>query len=153
METRLTRSKQDKVFGGVCAGLGKYLNIDVVLVRLFFIIFVLVAGIGLLTYIILWAVVPADDENFSSSGNSAGVNGKNFEERIENFGKEVEQTFEHPPQKAGLFVGAVMIVVGVYFLIKILNPALVAWVNKDVILAGLLIFAGAALLLMTLRKK
>jgi len=39
MENRLMRSQQDRILGGVCGGLGKYLNIDVVLVRLFFIVF------------------------------------------------------------------------------------------------------------------
>ncbi|MCX8178540.1 MAG: PspC domain-containing protein [Candidatus Aenigmarchaeota archaeon] len=35
---RLYRSKNEKVLGGVCAGIGKYFNIDPVIVRLLWIL-------------------------------------------------------------------------------------------------------------------
>jgi phage shock protein PspC (stress-responsive transcriptional regulator) len=45
MENRLYRSRQDRILGGVCGGLAKYLQIDTILIRLFFIVFSLVGGI------------------------------------------------------------------------------------------------------------
>ena len=52
---RLFRDDQNKVLGGVCAGLGNYFNIDPVIVR---IIFIVTFGVAFLPYLILWAAVP-----------------------------------------------------------------------------------------------
>ncbi|MFI5152750.1 MAG: PspC domain-containing protein [Chitinophagales bacterium] len=56
---QLYRSENDKVLGGVCAGLANYLRIDPAIMR---IIFALITfggfGLGFLIYIILWAVLP-----------------------------------------------------------------------------------------------
>ena len=51
---RLTRSN-NKMIGGVCAGLAEYLDIDPTIVR---IVWVLMAGFGILLYIILWLIMP-----------------------------------------------------------------------------------------------
>jgi phage shock protein PspC (stress-responsive transcriptional regulator) len=55
---RLFRDENDKVLGGVCSGLANYFNIDVVIVRIIFVI-LLFSGIGFLTYIIMWIAVPS----------------------------------------------------------------------------------------------
>jgi phage shock protein PspC (stress-responsive transcriptional regulator) len=54
---RLYRDPDDRIVGGVCSGLGAYLGLDPVIVRILFILF-LIFGIGFLVYIILWIVVP-----------------------------------------------------------------------------------------------
>ena len=56
MEKKLTRDRQNGWIGGVCAGLARHLNIDVVLLRIIFALFLL-----FWLYIIIWAIVPADD--------------------------------------------------------------------------------------------
>ncbi|MFT3704118.1 MAG: PspC domain-containing protein [Agriterribacter sp.] len=57
---RLTRAENDKVLGGVCAGIAHYMKIDPAVVR---IIFALIAfggfGFGFVLYIILWIILPA----------------------------------------------------------------------------------------------
>ena len=58
----LTRDTSNKMLGGVCSGLGKYMGIDALLVRLAFIFGFVWAGIGPLLYIILWLLIPADTE-------------------------------------------------------------------------------------------
>ncbi|MBK6379104.1 MAG: PspC domain-containing protein [Chitinophagaceae bacterium] len=55
---RLFRDENDKVLGGVCSGLANYFNIDVVIVRIIFVV-LLFSGIGFLTYIIMWIAVPS----------------------------------------------------------------------------------------------
>jgi len=55
---RLFRNENDKVLGGVCGGLANYFNIDVVIVRIIFVI-LLFSGVGFLTYIIMWIAVPS----------------------------------------------------------------------------------------------
>jgi phage shock protein PspC (stress-responsive transcriptional regulator) len=55
---RLYRAENDKVLGGVCAGLANYFGIDPAIMRLIFVLF-LFMGFGFLLYIILWIVVPS----------------------------------------------------------------------------------------------
>lgn len=59
MEKRLERSTQNKVIGGVCAGLGHYFNLDPTIVRILFLVALLGFGVGPLIYIILWIVMPS----------------------------------------------------------------------------------------------
>ena len=54
---RLTRS-DDKMIGGVCAGLAEYLDIDPSIVRIVWVLMVLFAGFGILLYVILWLIMP-----------------------------------------------------------------------------------------------
>ena len=54
---RLTRS-DDKMIGGVCAGLAEYLDIDPTIVRIVWVLMVLFAGVGILLYVILWLIMP-----------------------------------------------------------------------------------------------
>ena len=64
METKkLYRKSNDRVFGGVCSGLGYYFNVDKVLVRLIWALTVVFAGVGLLAYLIAWIVIPVDTAN------------------------------------------------------------------------------------------
>ena len=53
---RLYRKTSDAKLGGVCSGLGDYLNIDPVIVRLIFLL-LFFAG-GLVAYIVAWIIVP-----------------------------------------------------------------------------------------------
>ena len=48
MEKRLTRVEEGKMLCGVCAGIGKYFNIDPTLVRLGFVILSCFGGSGML---------------------------------------------------------------------------------------------------------
>jgi phage shock protein PspC (stress-responsive transcriptional regulator) len=55
---KLLRDQQRKILGGVCAGLGSYLNVDPVWIRLLFALTTFVYGITLIAYVIMWIAVP-----------------------------------------------------------------------------------------------
>ncbi|MFW5754898.1 MAG: PspC domain-containing protein, partial [Marinilabiliaceae bacterium] len=55
---QLFRDPDDRVFGGVCSGLGHYFNTGAALFRLLFVIATLFYGSSLLIYIILWIAIP-----------------------------------------------------------------------------------------------
>src|ERR1700750_2307286 len=55
---KLLRDQKRKILGGVCSGLGSYLNVDPVWIRLLFAILTFAYGITLIAYIIMWVVVP-----------------------------------------------------------------------------------------------
>lgn len=56
---RLMRSRTDKVIAGVAGGIGQYLAIDPVLVRLGFVALIF-TGVGLLLYPVLWLIMPIE---------------------------------------------------------------------------------------------
>ncbi|MBR1516828.1 MAG: PspC domain-containing protein [Bacteroidales bacterium] len=58
---RLMRASHNKVIGGVCSGLGRYFNIDPVVVRVIFAIVFLLYGFGLIAYLIMWLIIPEDN--------------------------------------------------------------------------------------------
>lgn len=59
MEEKKLRRSCDKVVAGVCAGLGEYLGIDPIIVRIVWALLTLsTIGTGLLLYIILWIIMP-----------------------------------------------------------------------------------------------
>lgn len=67
-EKRLYRSRDNRMVGGVCGGLGEYFGIDPTVVRL---IFVLGSFLGMgslvLVYLILMLVVPEEPSETPSS--------------------------------------------------------------------------------------
>lgn len=55
---RLRRSSDDHVIAGVCGGLGAYLGVDPVLLRIAFVVLTLGGGSGVLLYILGWILIP-----------------------------------------------------------------------------------------------
>jgi len=55
---KMFRDPEKKVIGGVASGVAVFFGTDVTLVRVLFVIFTVVGGIGFLTYIILWIALP-----------------------------------------------------------------------------------------------
>lgn len=56
---KLYRDKENSLLGGVLAGLGHYFKIDVIWLRILFLILLISYGTGIVLYIILWIVIPA----------------------------------------------------------------------------------------------
>lgn len=59
---QLFRSRQDRMIGGVCGGLGEYFGIDPTLVRILFIfgVFMGVPGALALVYLVMLILVPQE---------------------------------------------------------------------------------------------
>lgn len=73
-KNRLFRNMNERVIGGVAAGLAEYFNIDVALMRVLFVlaIFIPVPTHMIFLYIILWVVMPKrplEIQQFSASEN------------------------------------------------------------------------------------
>lgn len=56
---RLLRDPYNKMIGGVCSGMAHYFDIDPVIIRLIMAVLFLSLGIGLVAYLIAWAIIPA----------------------------------------------------------------------------------------------
>lgn len=57
---KLYRCRENRIIGGVCGGLGKYLGVDPTAIRLIYIILALWFGFGILAYIIFLILVPEE---------------------------------------------------------------------------------------------
>lgn len=57
---RLKRAK-NSILGGVCAGFGNYFGIDPVIVRLIWLMTALSFGVGIITYIVAWIIIPEEE--------------------------------------------------------------------------------------------
>jgi phage shock protein PspC (stress-responsive transcriptional regulator) len=80
---RLYRDPENKVLGGVCSGLAAYFKVDIMLVRIIFILFTLIFASGLLIYLILWIITPE---------------ARTYRQKREMYGKKFN--FEHFKRKA-----------------------------------------------------
>lgn len=59
---RLRRVKRGKKIAGVCAGFAAYLNLDVTLVRIAWLVIALTAGVGFIAYLVAWIAMPVEEE-------------------------------------------------------------------------------------------
>ncbi|HNT23809.1 MAG TPA: PspC domain-containing protein [Anaerolineales bacterium] len=57
----LRRSKRNRIFAGVCGGIGEFLGISAFWFRLAFLIALIPGGVpGLLLYLLAWIVIPSE---------------------------------------------------------------------------------------------
>jgi phage shock protein PspC (stress-responsive transcriptional regulator) len=71
---RLLRARSGRVFGGVCAGLGRYFNVDPIIFRIGAIALVFAGGTGVLAYIAALLLIPAEDSPNAAEGVPADRN-------------------------------------------------------------------------------
>jgi phage shock protein C len=144
MQNRLYRSTTDKMLGGVCAGLGKYLRVDVIIVRLFFVVLTMVGGFGPLLYIILWIVVPLEGHVFN--GKTPQFDGEDLKDRMGLVRDDFVNAVSSPNQNTARFIGIALVIMGGFLVLKQLNVPWLTWLNSGVIWAALIVLAGVALL-------
>jgi phage shock protein PspC (stress-responsive transcriptional regulator) len=71
---RLTRSRGDRIIGGVCGGLGRYFNVDPLLFRIGAVALVFLGGAGILLYLAALLLVPNEDQ---AAPIAPGAQGRN----------------------------------------------------------------------------
>ena len=86
------KSRKDKVIDGVCAGLADYLGVDVMVVRIIWLLSIFLNGIGFIAYVIAMILVPVNPEH-------SGI-----------------QPDAHKKKQASLYWGAILITVGIFLL-------------------------------------
>ncbi len=59
---KLHKIEHGKKIAGVCGGIAKFLNIDVTIIRLAWVLFTLAGGCGLIAYIIAALVMPNEED-------------------------------------------------------------------------------------------
>lgn len=125
---RFFRDPETAVLGGVASGVAAYFNIDVVFVRVFFVLFTMVFGTGIPIYIILWIVTPraqTASEKLQMRGRAVNVENikTEFKEaavRVENNAKKWSSQFRagsNLSQGLQRFVNFVKMAFGVFLVL------------------------------------
>ncbi len=107
---KLERNVNNKVIGGVCSGLADYFEIDTAIMRVLFAFLLLIGGLGLLIYLILWIALPArrDDSTYNQAYDSTT-------------GEPENQVTSHSHQ-GNLIAGLFLVLLGGLFLLGNLIP-------------------------------
>ena len=58
MGKKLYRSSEHYLLGGVCGGIAEYFDTSPTLVRIIMVVLSLLPGIGIISYIIAWILIP-----------------------------------------------------------------------------------------------
>lgn len=148
MEKRLTRSRTNYMWGGVCGGLASYFQIDPTIVRLFFVLLAIAGGAGLPIYLVMWLVVPREDRL-----NSPEVTTGDLGARARLMGQEIQEVAAHPNQAMTRYLGIGLVLVGLIFLLRSLGVTWLYWLNDGVIWAVILILGGAFLLSQAMKRR
>ncbi len=136
---KLFRSSDDKVLGGVCAGLGSYFGIDVTVIRLIFVISLFFGG-GVIVYLVLWIITPEAKsltEKMQMEGQPVTLH--NIEEKVKR-NLNIKEGEETTASKILLFPFRILAQV-IEVLSKALGPI------ATVLIELLRIFAGAIIVI------
>lgn len=123
--SKLYRSKSDRVVAGVCGGLGKFFQVDSTIVRLIFILITVFGGSGILLYLILWLIVPPENSASEITRENISKNADEMKESVKKFANDIKLDTSHTDSRR-LF-GIVILIFGVMLLLGnfgFFNPAL-----------------------------
>jgi phage shock protein PspC (stress-responsive transcriptional regulator) len=128
MRKRLYRSTRDRVFGGVCAGLSEYAQVDKGLLRFLAAVAILVTGVfpGLIAYILCVLIIPTEDAV--------------FKDKMYNNNEQAAPVASNP-ENARLVIGVALILIGLFALAKLVFK----WVDYRYIIPPAWVIIGAVL--------
>jgi phage shock protein C len=118
------RSRSDRVVAGVCGGVGRYLGVDPVLLRIAFIILALANGLGVIAYVIAWVAIPEEQP-----------------------GQPVTPVAEARREMGRLVLGGALVVLGLVLLLDRLAPDL-----DELFWPVAVVAVGVAIMLVGLRR-
>ncbi|SHE90091.1 PspC domain-containing protein [Alkalibacter saccharofermentans] len=123
MNSRLFKSRKDKMILGVCGGVAKYMQIDASIIRILWAIAALFYGSGVLLYLIAAFILPYEDEIdgiIDESKNGEAVENDENQKKV---------------------IGTILIAAGLLLLFRNFR----FFFDMDIIWSGLLILLGFAL--------
>jgi phage shock protein C len=104
-ERRLLRTRADRVIAGVCGGLGRYLGVDPVIIRIAAVLLVFAGGAGIVLYLIGWIAIPEESWDGVAPAGADSVE----------------------PTSGGVALGLIFVGLGAVFLADQLWPDFLSW--------------------------
>lgn len=138
---KLRRSYKDTIIGGVSGGLGEYFATDPLIFRILFVVLLFTGGGGFLIYLLMWIFIPKDERKFG--------------ERFDDPAKEkeavpvVDNLEKKKSGKGSIIGGAILIMIGLFFLLDNLWP----WLDFADLWPVALVVAGLAIVKMNYSGK
>lgn len=128
--SRLYRSRSDRMIAGIAGGLGDYLKIDPVLVRLGIVALTLAGGAGILAYIIGWFIIPEEPD--PGAATEAGAERPAIDRPVASTGPRI-------------VIGVVLIVIGAALILRWAIPTVAPlfWPIAVIAAGAGLLFSGA----------
>ncbi len=157
---QLMRTRRDQVIGGVAVGLGQYLNVDPVIVRVVFVLLTFLHGVGIPLYLVMWVVMPRESAESAAATAAHATSNQAFLDPASSMrqarfdpmtgeprGPEAEG--EIPVQnlnaaaaagsdmqmRRNWVLGAILIALGLFFVLKSLLPAVAPFVLPALLIA------------------
>lgn len=146
MDGKLTRSRRERMIGGVAGGMGQYLGVDPTWVRIAWVVIAFATnGAAVLVYLLLLVVIPEGDRTDAAADAAAGD--AHPGDPAMHTPAEDRRAFTVPPIDSGqgaLILGGILVAVGAWALIgqyvdidwRTIWPA-------GLVVAGLLIMAAS----------
>jgi len=141
MNKRLTKSREHRIIGGVCGGLGEYFSIDPIIFRFIFFALLMAGGSSIVIYLILLIVVPKEPVLLANTQQS-GPQGQNHSAQNDSGMAETDNSTQ-------LVIGLSLIAVGVFILLHNLVP----YFRLEKLWPAILVIIGLGLLFQKGRKK
>lgn len=111
---RLYRDPADTVIAGVCGGIGAYLNIDPVLIRIIFVLFTIFYGMGALIYLAMWiAIQPAN--SYERRRKMTGGNAYSY--KTTGLGNAINEMFKAVKNVLYVMARVILVIIGIASLI------------------------------------
>ncbi|RYZ97197.1 MAG: PspC domain-containing protein [Sphingobacteriaceae bacterium] len=163
MEKKLYRDEYRKEIAGVCAGLSDHLGMDVSILRIIFLLTaIFLHGTGLVVYVVLWIALPAKNP-YLHGGPEAdytvppsdpfnpfkNATPPNF--TMPNYDKPFGNVPAKKNTKVGVILGAILIVLGIVFLLNNFN--LIPDVDFDIVWPLIFVAIGVAFILSGRKKQ
>jgi phage shock protein PspC (stress-responsive transcriptional regulator) len=141
---RLYRDDENATIGGVCAGLGHYVQVDPIIIRVLFILMVILGGSGILVYIILWAVIPeAKTTAQKLQMRGQPVNLDNIKDYVSGFTKDAKSgasraasSIKNSVNKSGSVISSIFKILGKFIGAGFLLGGIIAIVITSIIFFG-----------------
>ena len=89
---KLYRAGKGHVLGGVCAGFADYLSIDVVILRILWLVLTLIQGVGAIAYLVCLVLIPKNPDH-----------------------EKLPVSEQKKAENTGLYIGVALIVIGLSF--------------------------------------
>lgn len=120
MQGRLTRSRSERMIGGVAGGMGGYLGLDPTWVRIAWVVLALAtSGGAVLVYLLLLVVIPEEDRTDAAAAPGTAPDG-GVHETDAHMPEGARRRVAGPPIDSGqgaLILGGILVAIGAWALV------------------------------------
>ena len=110
---QLYRSSTNRVIAGVAGGIGKYFTIDPTIIRFLFILMLFFGGSGVILYLVLWLIMPANSLH-ASAHEHIQHNAQEMKDKAGQIADEIRSG----RSSNGSYLGMIIIIFGLIFFLN-----------------------------------